>query len=132
MSGTDDLVGVGALQVTSNSEIDEAKEQEIFEFPWVVFEVASKQVVDEKTVYVKPTIHEDAGMECVKAALGDEASAAMKSAGTLQSAVQVTALKPCWVPVVHGAACGLGAISCLLTLLCLCRSSMITRTALSL
>jgi len=75
-------------QVTSGADADEANEQEIFEFPWVVFDVASKHVVDEKAVYVKPTLHEKLGADCAKAALGDDASS-MESAGSLQQAVQV-------------------------------------------
>mmetsp|Transcript_1270 Transcript_1270/g.1704 ORF Transcript_1270/g.1704 Transcript_1270/m.1704 type:complete len:131 (-) Transcript_1270:357-749(-) len=74
-------------QVTSGADADEANEQEIFEFPWVVFDVASKHVVDEKAVYVKPTLHEKLGADCAKAALGDDASS-MESAGSLQQAVQ--------------------------------------------
>ena len=75
--------------MTSSAEIDDAKEQEIFEFPWVVFDVQSKQVVDEKTLYVKPTIHESLGAQCAEVALGDDAASCMESAGTLQQAVQV-------------------------------------------
>jgi len=78
-----------AWQVTSGAEVEDVHEQEIFEFPWVVFDVSSKQVVDDKTVYVKPTLHEELGVECAKAALGDDAEASMDGAGTLQQAVQV-------------------------------------------
>lgn len=77
------------FQVTTGAEVEDAKEQEIFEFPWVVFDVSSKQVVDEKTVYVKPTLHEQSGIQCAKAALGDNAAANIDAAGTLQQAVQV-------------------------------------------
>ncbi len=75
--------------MTSGAEVEDAHEQEIFEFPWVVFDVSSKQVVDDRTVYVKPTLHEELGVECAKAALGDDAEASMDGAGTLQQAVQV-------------------------------------------
>ena len=77
------------MQVTSGPEVDGVNEQEIFEFPWVVFDVADKQVVDEKTVYVKPALHETLGVQCAKASLGDEAAAKLDTAGTLQRAVQV-------------------------------------------
>jgi hypothetical protein len=76
-------------QVTSGAEVEDAHEQEIFEFPWVVFDVSSKQVVDERSLYVKPTLHPQIGVECAEAALGDDAAACMDSAGTLQQAVQV-------------------------------------------
>ena len=36
-------------QVTSGSKVGK-NEEEVFEFPWVVFDVESKQVVDEKQV----------------------------------------------------------------------------------
>ena len=75
--------------MTSGPELDAANEQEIFEFPWVVFDVADKQVVDEKTVHVKPVLHEGVGVQCAKASLGDEAAAKIDAAGTLQHAVQV-------------------------------------------
>jgi len=78
-----------ARQVTSGAEVEDAHEQEIFEFPWVVFDVSSKQVVDEMRVYVKPTLHPQIGVECAQAALGDDAAACMDAAGTLQQAVQV-------------------------------------------
>ena len=81
------------LQVTTSAEVDQASEQEIFEFPWVVFDVSSKQVVDEKTVYIKPTLHEKLGEQCAKAVLGEDAAKAMNSAGTLQQAVQVIAYR---------------------------------------
>jgi inhibitor of KinA sporulation pathway (predicted exonuclease) len=75
--------------VTSDPEVDSANEQEIYQFPWVVFDVASKQVVDEKSVYVKPVLHESLGVKCAKASLGDEAASNLDTAGTLQQAVQV-------------------------------------------
>ena len=75
--------------MTSGAEVEDAHEQEIFEFPWVVFDVSSKQVVDERSLYVKPTLHPQIGVECAEAALGDDAAACMDSAGTLQQAVQV-------------------------------------------
>lgn len=76
--------------MTSGPEVDSANEQEIYQFPWVVFDVASKQVVDEKTVYVKPSLHESLGVKCAKASLGDEAASSLDTAGTLQQAVQVS------------------------------------------
>lgn len=76
--------------MTSSAEINDAKEQEIFEFPWVVFDVQSKQVVDEKRLYVKPTLHESLGIQCAESALDDDAASCMESAGTLQQAVQVS------------------------------------------
>ena len=120
-------VPLRAVQVTSGTDIDEAKEQEIFEFPWVVFDVESKSVVDEQVKYIKPTVHEQVGGECVKAALGDNAEAAMKSAGTLQQAVQVCCRlsgdaqrHACW------------SLALLTSFVPVCRSSTTTLTGLSL
>jgi len=45
---------LGALQVTCGGDVTLHGKQEIIEFPWVVIDCKSQQIVDEKQLFVKP------------------------------------------------------------------------------
>eukprot|EP00290_Baffinella_frigidus_P039360 CAMPEP_0180305762 /NCGR_PEP_ID=MMETSP0988-20121125/26592_1 /TAXON_ID=697907 /ORGANISM="non described non described, Strain CCMP2293" /LENGTH=353 /DNA_ID=CAMNT_0022288203 /DNA_START=23 /DNA_END=1080 /DNA_ORIENTATION=- len=76
-----DYLLVVDFQVTSGSKVGK-HEEEVFEFPWVVFDVESKQVVDEKQVFVKTETHPElpAGPA--------ETRESVQAGGTLQEAVK--------------------------------------------
>lgn len=48
-----DSSGSLPVQVTSGGEIDESGQNEVMEFPWVVLDVESKQIMDEQKLVVR-------------------------------------------------------------------------------
>jgi inhibitor of KinA sporulation pathway (predicted exonuclease) len=51
------LTSAGLLQVTSGEDIDRNAENEIIEFPWVVFDLTTNQIAEDKQLFVKPSAH---------------------------------------------------------------------------
>jgi len=60
--------------------------QEVIEFPWVVIDVASKNVIESKVLYVKPACCSELGASCKKLTGFDDAT--LSSGCTLQECVQ--------------------------------------------